>query len=297
MDWAAAFQLPEFCPGLQTVVAGAIAETIGARGSTESSVTALEQLGEVCPTATVSAPEAHATTKGALTAPSFIGISGSPSLTQSSAVPQGDRTYATTASELHVVPPPTIPPGINNGLNQAFILGPGRPRIPAKLVTQILAYKFTEMADILPDNLGNPTSEIPSFLIEGCSIVPTTNTPSRKKSDVHDILTWVECFSSYIAIITSFRPERARDLLAYMALIIRIVKQFLGRCWYNYDRAFRPQVAASNFINWTQINFDLYHYHTSVAVQTSRPQTSRMREPRGNQNSPHCMQIMECRGL
>ena len=106
MDWAAAFQLPEFCPGLQTVVAGAIAETIGARGSTESSVTALEQLGEVCPTATVSAPEAHATTKGALTAPSFIGISGSPSLTQSSAVPQGDRTYATTASELHVVPPP-----------------------------------------------------------------------------------------------------------------------------------------------------------------------------------------------
>ena len=92
----------------------------------ESSVTALEQLGEVCPTATVSAPEAHATTEGTLTAPSFIGISGSPPLTQSSAAPQGDRTRATTASELHVVPPPPIPPGINNGLNQAFILGPGR---------------------------------------------------------------------------------------------------------------------------------------------------------------------------
>ena len=86
----------------------------------ESSVTALEQLGEVCPTATVSAPEAHATTEGTLTAPSFIGISGSPPLTQSSAAPQGDRTRSTTASELHVVPPP--PPS-----RQASIMASIRP--------------------------------------------------------------------------------------------------------------------------------------------------------------------------
>ena len=116
--------------------------------------------------------------------------------------------------------------------------------------------------------------------------MPTTNTPSRKKSDVHDILTWVECFNSYIAVLTSFRPERARDLLAYMTLIIHIAKQFPGRWWYNYDRAFRLEATASNLINWTQINSDLYHCHTSVAVQTSRPQTSRMRERRGNQSSP-----------
>ena len=70
-----------------------------------------------------------------------------------------------------------------------------------------------------------------------------------------------------------------------MALIIRIAKQFPGRCWYNYDRAFRLQAAASNLLNWSQINSDLYHYHTSVSVQTSRPQISRTREPRGNQNA------------
>ena len=60
-----------------------------------------------------------------------------------------------------------------------------------------------------------------------------------------------------------------------MTLIIHIAKQFPGLCWYNYDRAFRLQATASNLINWTQINSDLYHCHTSVAVQTSRPQTSR----------------------
>ena len=97
----------------------------------------------------------------------------------------------------------------------------------------VLAYKFIELTDLLPDNLENPSPEIPSFLIEGRSIVPTTTTSLRKRGDIHDIVTWVECFNSYIAVITSFRPERARDLLAYISLIIRIAKQFPGRCWYN----------------------------------------------------------------
>ena len=59
VDWAAAFESPEFCPGLQSIVAGATEKTVGARGSNESSVAALEQLGDVCPTARVSTFEAR----------------------------------------------------------------------------------------------------------------------------------------------------------------------------------------------------------------------------------------------
>ena len=36
----------------------------------------------------------------------------------------------------------------------AFILGPGRPPIPSKVVSLILADKFVEMSDLLPENLG-----------------------------------------------------------------------------------------------------------------------------------------------
>ena len=68
-------------------------------------------------------------------------------------------------------------------------------------------------------------------------------------------------------------------------MIIGIATQLPGRCWYNGDRAFCLQAAASNLIKWSQINSDSYHYHTSVAVQTSRPQISRTREPRGDQNA------------
>ena len=140
---------------------------------------------------------------------------------------------------------PTVSSGPSPGLNQAFILGPGRPPIQAKLVAQILAYKFVEMSDFIPENLETPTTGTPSFIIDGCSIVPTTSS-SRKRCEVSDILTWVKCFNSYIKVLAAFRPERSGDLLTYMAQIIRIAKQFPGRCWYYYDRAYRLEAAPSN---------------------------------------------------
>ena len=166
----------------------------------DSQVTALEQLGEVCPTsmaAVVSTTGTHSSNEGMLIAPSFIGISGLTSGTQSSAARQLD-----TANSIAVFESPSALPIVSTrlsvGLNQAFILGPGRPPILAKLVSQILAYKFVEMSKLIAENL-----EVPSFMIEGSSIVPRTTVSSRKRNEVSDILTWVECFISYITVITA----------------------------------------------------------------------------------------------
>ena len=173
---------------------------------------------------------------------------------------------------------------IGSNCTQAFILGSGRPPVPAKLVSQILTGKFIELSELIPENLAPPTTESTSFTIEGRSIVPTT-TSSRKKTEISDILTWVECFNSYISVITAFHLERVRDLLAYMALIMRLAKQFPGLCWYTYDRAYRLEAAASNSKNWSQINADLYHYHTSVAAKPMQAQATRYGEPRGDPRS------------
>ena len=173
---------------------------------------------------------------------------------------------------------------IGSNCTQAFILGSGRPPVPASLVSQILTGKFIELSELIPENLAPPTTESTSFTIEGRSIVPTT-TSSRKKTEISDILTWVECFNSYISVITAFHLERVRDLLACMALIMRLAKQFPGRCWYTYDRAYRLEAAASNSKNWSQINADLYHYHTSVAAKPMQAQATRYGEPCGDLRS------------
>ena len=63
-------------------------------------------------------------------------------------------------------------------------MGPGRLPIPAKLVTQILAYKFIELSELIPENLEAPQNEVPSFLFDGRSIVPTTTDRARRTKSV-----------------------------------------------------------------------------------------------------------------
>ena len=104
-------------------------KTLGARASSETQVAALEQLREVCPTAMVSAPGTQTPGEGMLTARSFVGISGSMSLTQSSAIAQFSKANGPTVSE-SLSALPIVSPGINNGFNQASILEPGRPPPP-----------------------------------------------------------------------------------------------------------------------------------------------------------------------
>ena len=96
------------------------------------------------------------------------------------------------------------------------------PTYPGKIGNVNVSVQVYRTSGLAPRQFRKPFT----FLIESRSIVPTNTTSSRKRGDIHDIITWVECFNSYIAVITSFRPEQARDLLAYVALIIRIAKRF-----------------------------------------------------------------------
>ena len=132
IDWAAAFKSPEFCAGLQTAVAEAIANSSGSR-SWASNITTLEQMDEVSPSDVSPSVPAHIVTTG-----------------------------------------------MSSSFNQAFILGPGRPPVPAKLVSHILSGKFIELSELMPENLDAPTTESTSFTIESRSIVPTTTTLKLK---------------------------------------------------------------------------------------------------------------------
>ena len=60
----------------------------------------------------------------------------------------------------------------------------------------------------MPENLDAPMTESTSFTIEGRSFVPTTTTLSQKKTEITDIVTWIECFNSYISVITACQPEK-----------------------------------------------------------------------------------------
>ena len=158
VDWTTAFKSPEFCAGLKTALAEAIASSLGSR-SVFSNVEAVEHLGEVSPSipsTTSGATSSLASSEGMLTAPLFFGLSDS--LTQSSAVDRTVHSHRTPVFQL--VPAPIVASAIGSSFTQAFILGPGRPPVPAKLVSQILTGKFIELSELTPENLDLPQVDL-----------------------------------------------------------------------------------------------------------------------------------------
>ena len=275
VDWSAALQSSEFRAGLAEMVAKTLTQMKDST-SVSGARTRMEEVGNVTPGAgdvLVSQPQFEPTNAQgtSVIAPSFIrAVGASSSSIQSGQGHAGpSETVETRVNPLFnpvsdVLNAPSSSSG-HVGLTSSFILGPGRPPIPAKVVTQTLGNKFIEMSDLLPENLDLPQCESSSFAIEGGAIVPITKVVGKRKQEVTDILTWVECFTSYVSVVTTYMPNRSRDLLSYMALVIRMAKRYRGSCWLNYDRAFRLEAAASNIRDWSQLKPDLYSYHTSIS--------------------------------
>ena len=89
------------------------------------------------------------------------------------------------------------------------------------------------MVELLPESLGHfPSNE------DHPAVKP-------KRRMVSDIVEWLQCFGTYIAIISQKQPARVIDLLGYQNLIIQAYQEYWGDCWLWYDRRFWQQAAAS----------------------------------------------------
>lgn len=152
-------------------------------------------------------------------------------------------------------------------LHQPFILGPGCSPIPAKLVSQIASGKFVNLGELLSADL-TETDEDPRMLFDGRLVLAAPK--KRVVRSTADILSWVEAFSIFMTILSSFNPQRWRDLSLYKLLIIRTYRQFSGFAWSNYDKAFREHAAASQLSDWSGINTQLYSFHTAGAAHRQK---------------------------
>ena len=83
--------------------------------------------------------------------------------------------------------------------------------------------------------------------------------PLPPKHPVQDISRWVEKFSLMAAVITSRYPEKAPEMFAYQASIVRAEQNFDDRRWVSYDRCYRREALASKNLNWSMPNLRLYN--------------------------------------
>ena len=117
--------------------------------------------------------------------------------------------------------------------------GPYNPAasLPTRLVKRILELDFMEMAE--PQSSSRPQA------------------PARLP--VTDISVWVERFSLMPAVLVMTFPDKAPELFAYQASIIRAEWNYEGKRWVIYDRQYRQETLARKDLNWSVPNSRLYN--------------------------------------
>lgn len=127
-----------------------------------------------------------------------------------------------------------------------FILSEALPVVPAKLVRRILRAEYVDMAELLKDNM---EAERRKLAVESGA--------HFTRREVPDILSWVQCFNVYMAVVISKHPNKVKEMLAYQALIVSESRRG-GRGWRLYDAAFRQQIKSFEAVDFSKINQSLY---------------------------------------
>ena len=110
--------------------------------------------------------------------------------------------------------------------------GEGLPSLPKKYVDKILAGEFIDLADLPPAK--GKVKAIPNATDGQIVVVQAADLMGHRKL-ILDFATWVQCFNIYAAVIISKEPERAKNLLAYMSLIVKCSLKFEWPSWAVYD--------------------------------------------------------------
>ena len=140
-------------------------------------------------------------------------------------------------------------------------LSDGLVTVPKKLAEKIWRWEFVELGELLPESaVGKAEDNTPNPLALG-----------RRRRQVTDIHTWIQCFASYVSVMSMRFPEAVPDLLAYMIAIMRASREFSGLAWAQYDAAYRHHAANNNIRRWSQINSSLYSICFTGRAQGSTP--------------------------
>ena len=101
--------------------------------------------------------------------------------------------------------------------------------VPENLVKRIQALHFIDMAYLLPDNLYLKRRE------DNSTDKEASNIGKRRPREVSQLLNWVQCYITYVAIVAARHADRMKDLLAYMRLIVREAQRRKSDGWRQYD--------------------------------------------------------------
>ena len=165
----------------------------------------------------------------------------------SALTPQWPAALTCWRMQPHPLGEPPQPSSLGTAIKPSLHLqGPFNPAasIPSKVVKKILDLEFIEMAEVTVDS--EPT-QVPG------------RPPPPARLPITDISQWTERYSLMAATLAARFPEKASELFAYQATIIRAERNYDAGRWVTYDRQFRREALARKDLNWSVTDPRLYN--------------------------------------
>ena len=153
--------------------------------------------------------------------------------------PPGDQGRAGDGLDAH-----DVHMGMGTGALNGIYVGEGWQPVPGKLAEKIWQWEFVEMAELLPEQWNVRKDDAGAL--------------GRRRKQVTNIDTWLQCFTSYTSVMSRRFPEDVVELLGYMRGVLKACHDFSGLAWVHYDATFRKQAAASGNRRWSGVNASLY---------------------------------------
>ena len=139
-----------------------------------------------------------------------------------------------------------------------YLTAKGLPTLPMKTVEKVWSGEYVDMEEFLPAprslrlaEQGKSASTLQESLVGALNQFQATQ-GQRGQHRVMDIITWVRCFTLYIAVMAKKSAEMIPCMVAHLHTVLRLHQKAANKlAWLEYDIQFRMEIAASEDRSWT----------------------------------------------
>ena len=135
------------------------------------------------------------------------------------------------------------PEPFSSAVNDLILPISGLSPVPAHLVQAIMANKFVDLADLLPENLRE-------LQFDQAKDAKFKEELRKRKVAIASTLDRSVAFATLMAVSAHCQPERAFSLAAYFSIVLNLAWDIGGQAWSHYDHLFRQAASVSSILPW-----------------------------------------------
>ena len=138
-----------------------------------------------------------------------------------------------------------------------YLVAKGLPTLPRKLAEMVWRLEYVDMEEFLPvphslrlAEQGKPSSLQDSLVGAFDQFQALQQHQSQRR--IMDIMTWVRCFTLFMAVLSQRSPEMVPDMVAHLHTVLRLQQKATSQlAWLEYDIQFQMELASSTDRSWT----------------------------------------------